>query len=68
MVANESALATATTRFGTAAGLHVAITNKPTVARATAADGTAIRLSVWVLNKAAVALLCTSAEACKQER
>ena len=67
MVANESALATATTRFGTAAGLHVAITNKPTVARATAADGAAIGLAVWVLNKAAVALLGVGAEACKQE-
>jgi hypothetical protein len=67
MVANESALTTATTRFGTAAGLHVAITNKPTVARATAADGAAIGLAVWVLNKAAVALLGVGAEACKQE-
>ena len=64
MVANESALATAATRFGTAAGLHVAITNKPTVARAAATDGAAIGLAVRVLNKAAVALLGLGAEAC----
>ena len=64
MVANESALATAATRFSAAAGLHVAITNKPTVARTTATDGTAIRLAVWVLNKTAVALLGVGAEAC----
>ncbi len=64
MVANESALATAANCFGTAAGLHVTITNKPTVARATATDGTAIRLAVWILNKAAVALLGVGAKAC----
>ena len=66
MVANESALATATTRFSTAAGLHVAITNKATVARATAADGAAIGLAVRVLNKAAVALLGKGHRACQQ--
>jgi hypothetical protein len=68
MVANESALATASTRFGTAACLHVAITNKTTVARATATDGTAIRLAVWVLNKATVALLGVGAKACYEKR
>ena len=64
MIANESALAAATSCFGTATGLHVAITNKPTVARPTAADGAAIGLAVWVLNKAAVALLGVDAETC----
>ena len=66
MVANESALAAATARFGTAACLHVAITNKTTVTRSTATDGTAISLAVWVLNKATVALLGVSAEAREQ--